>query len=1261
MDPTSMKDWIRESYRIAVTKLRDQDEDIAPTNRIWKFIFRDWELDIDQALILFEYGEHYLGQFSDGGEPSDIDKSIESFTRAVTLFPYSHAARPVVLDRLGSAFARRFERFGDIEDIHRSIKYKTRAVKHTPESHMDFPGLLANLGGAYESRFWRLGELDDSEKAIHYLTRAVKLTPESNMDLPGRLNELGHSFHSRFQRLGGLDDINRAVEYKIRSIELAPDDHPRLPLWFCSLGDSLERRYRRLGQLDDLNKAIEHKYRAVALTGDGHKELSTRLNSLGISYESRFWRLGELDDINRAVESKARAVLLSPRGHPELAGWLSNLANSHRSRFQRLGELDDCNQAIEFAYRAVTISPKDHPGLPDMLNNLSLSYGDRFNRSGALSDCDSAIGYGTRAVAITPGNHPRLPARLSDLSNRFENKFQRLADINDINTALEYASRAVVLTAEGHANLPTLLSSLGAVYLSRFDRLNDLTDIDKSIEHKARAVELTSKGNPELPSRLDSLGISYFGRFHRLGELEDLNKAVEYEEQAIRLTPNDHPDLAQWLHNMGNSYGSRFHHLGRLEDLGRTIECASRSVALTSEGHAYLPFYLKNLGAARERRFKILGDLSDINEAVESKTRAVKLAPEGHAYLPSWLCSLGVAHEERFKRLDTLDDLNKAVDYKAQAVRLTPDTHANLPIWLFQLGSARVTQFHCLGNLSLIADAVECFQKASACSVGHPRFLLDAARSWGGYATKYSISDPVKAYRVALDILPRLIWFGSAVDKRYEDLRLVKGLAVEAAAAAIGLLRYEQALEWLEEGRSIVWNQMLQLRSPLDYIDSIDPMLAGRFRRVAYQVHSAGLESRIRDISPPDGLSLEQAAQQHRRQAEEYEKLVIEVRKLPGLENFLYPNDFAQLRHASNKGPVVTINCDKTRCDALAILPGSIMVTHVPLPNFSYDKAQGAYSKLNKSLGHFNLRERSKSEQRRPLPPDPLDEHDPLEELLAELWVDLAKPILVGLGYYKQAEGKIPRVTWCLTGVLSFLPLHAAGCYDQAGEKMSDYAISSYTPTLSTLLSFTSSSRLDNSGILAVGQGSTPGHNKLPGTTEELAYINCHAQSAVGYTRLEDCNATADAVLDAMERHEWVHLACHAHQNLSNPSESGFFLHNGLLSLSSIRKRQFKGKGLAFLSACQTATGDKDLPDESVHLASGMLMAGYPSVIATMWSVMDSDAPFVADKVYERLLRDGEMHCEEAAKALHHAVTELREKIGYKEFTRWVPYVHFGT
>jgi CHAT domain-containing protein len=218
-------------------------------------------------------------------------------------------------------------------------------------------------------------------------------------------------------------------------------------------------------------------------------------------------------------------------------------------------------------------------------------------------------------------------------------------------------------------------------------------------------------------------------------------------------------------------------------------------------------------------------------------------------------------------------------------------------------------------------------------------------------------------------------------------------------------------------------------------------------------------------------------------------------------------------------------------------------------------------------------------------------------------------------------------------------------------------AISSYTPTLSALLA-PPREPASFSGIMAVGQTSTPGFSYLPETVAELNHIEKVAEG-LHFTRLDEQMATPEATLAGLGVHSWVHFACHATQN-ANPSMSAFHLHGGTLNLETITRKTLKNADLAFLSACETATGDEKLPEEAVHLAAGMNIAGYPTVIATMWSIQDQDAPLIAQKVYAHLLEGGVPDARRAAKALHTAVRYLRTEIGVKAFARWAPYIHIG-
>jgi CHAT domain-containing protein len=210
----------------------------------------------------------------------------------------------------------------------------------------------------------------------------------------------------------------------------------------------------------------------------------------------------------------------------------------------------------------------------------------------------------------------------------------------------------------------------------------------------------------------------------------------------------------------------------------------------------------------------------------------------------------------------------------------------------------------------------------------------------------------------------------------------------------------------------------------------------------------------------------------------------------------------------------------------------------------------------------------------------------------------------------------------------------------------------SYTPLLSALLSPSIEGTPGFEGILAVSEPST-----LPGTEIEVKAILEQAKSA-RITWLNSAQATRESVLKAMETHNWVHLACHASQNLGDPTRSAYQLHGGdSLELLTVMQKSFGHGGFAFLSACQTATGDEKVPDESVHLAAGMIAAGDRSIVATMWSIQDDDAPFVARAVYSRLFgkytTNGAPNPLRASLALHEAMGELRERIGEREFGRW--------
>ncbi|KAH7319530.1 CHAT domain-containing protein [Rhizoctonia solani] len=1057
----------------------------------------------------------------------------------------------------------------------------------------------------------RSRELDFLRKAINYTQQACARIPEGHPDLPIRLGSLGTSFYQRFLRLSNIDDLNQSIEAMSKACFLLPDESPSLNA-LTTLGASHYQKFQRLGLIEDCDKAIEYTLKARRLLPEGEPSLPNRISLLAVLYFDKFKRLGRLGDLDKAIEYQIQACSLTSEGHPHLPLRLTFLGLLYSRRVARLGDLDDLERGINHSLKAASL--------------------------GALGNLNQRIQLGTVLGAL------------------YTQRFMRMGDVKDLNKAIEISSQAI-LTSQNHPDLPAQLTNLNSSYHQQYMHLGDLDDLDKAIEYGLRGCSLTPEGSAELPVHFNNLGTSYHQRFLRLDDVADLNRAINYKQRACNFSSEENPDQHSYLSNLGMSYRERFLRLGDPGDLEKAIECGMLARSLLPDDHSDLPTVLSQLGASYTRQFTHSGDITDLDNAIECQLQTCSLTPKSNPALPARLANLGTSYSERYKLLSDLGDLEKGIEYGLEARRLYPSGHPELSFVLRNLGHSHRKKYLSVQEPAVLDQAIDYFRQGARAGSGYPKGRLGAALGWARTAHRHRLpaSDYLEGYQAAIELLSEVVWLGKTIANRYETIEQFGAIASEAAQAAITSGQFPLALEWLEQGRSIVWNQVMLLRSPLDELKVKHPSLAGELKSISDKLHTAS--SRISDFESPsnESPSLEQVAQQHHKLAKDYAELLSQIRQLPGFDRFLRPRPAAQLMFAARTGPLVVINVHVSRADALIIEPGHATISHVPLSGFSHEKARAARLELEHYLGRGNTRERA---DRRPIQ-DELDGKSGFTQALEMLWDDVVKPILGFLGCLRDPSDLL-HITWCTTGPLSFLPLHAAGYYDRPRNRLIDYAVASYTPSLGALLTSSNSDPPSHSSILAISQEITPGLSSLPGTAKELKYIQQHARGTVQYTQLTNEDATPVSVLNLMDQNDWVHLACHAHQSIADPRKSGFFLSGGTLDLSQITERSFKNKGLAFLSACQTATGDRKLADEAVHLASGMLIAGYPSVVATMWAVGDSDAPFVADKVYSKLLKNGQMNSMDTARALHFAVGELRRDIGDEHFARWVPFIHIG-
>ncbi|KAJ7128032.1 CHAT domain-containing protein [Mycena epipterygia] len=910
---------------------------------------------------------------------------------------------------------------------------------------------------------------------------------------------------------------------------------------------------------------------------------------------------------------------------------------------------------------AVTLTLDSHPNKPSSLNNLGISLRSRFERLGDLDDLNQSVLRFEAAVTLTPDGHPKKPSCLNNLGNSLLSRFERLGSLDDLNQSVLRFESTITLIPDDHPDKPSWLNSLGNSLLSRFERLGNLDDLNQSVLRLEAAVTLTPDGQPNMPSLLNNLGNSLGRRFKRLGDLDDLNQSVLRLETAVTLTPDGHLVKPSWLNNLGISLLHRFDRLGGLNDLSQSVLRFEAAVTLTPDDHPDKPSWLNNLGISLSRCFEQLGDLDDLNQSVLRLEAAVTLTPDDHPKKPLLLNSLGNSLQSRFKQLGSIEDLNQSVLRLDAAVTLTPDGHPDKPSLLNDLGNSLLSRFNQLGDPQDSQQLLLHYTSAACSATGPASIRFYAAKTWAKHAHIHQPSSILLAYTTAIELLPELAWLGLSITDRHHQLSEAGQVVRDAASAAIAVHDYQKAVEWLEQGRSVIWGQLLNLRTPVDELRNSHPELADQLVSLSTSLETAGTRDNAvaGHIKPSSLLSI---AQKYHALVLDRNDILQQIRELPGFKRFLLPKTISELSLAANLGPVAILNISEYGCDALVLIPGCTdEVIHVPLSDFTIHDAQALAELLASVVGSPGRSDRLKISREGGMAPN-----DIFSNILSELWVKIVCPVLNALAIMTPVSQDLGRIWWCPTGPLAFLPIHAAGLYgeNQAfGSKLSDFLISSYTPSLTALIQGfrPQSGSQANLQLLAVTQPLADGQCPIPGTQEEIKCIKQQAKGKVPVLWLDQDMATIENVQKGMKDSRWVHFACHGVQHTS-PTESALLLAgSSQLTLSNIIQLSLPNADLAFLSACQTATGSQALQDESVHLTAGMLLAGYRGVIGTMWSIMDNDAPQVASDVYAHLLEASPPDPMRAAEALHLAVQRLREQPGTKKsFLHWVPFIHFG-
>ncbi|TFK29570.1 hypothetical protein FA15DRAFT_664117 [Coprinopsis marcescibilis] len=1263
------------------------------------------EITSDLAMSLF-------ARFEVEGNLEDLEECIGLRRENVSSIPAEHPERPWLLSQISAAFHTRFERTLKLEDLQESISWQREALASAPISHPKRFSFLHTLASFVMRQFNLRNDSKDLEECISIHREALELRPAPHPERSACLTCLGICLSMRCALVGRPEDLDESVSLHRQVVDSTPPDS--LTFEFISnLAVTLFDRFRRKGDIQDLDECISTERKIVALF-PGRPEV---LEDLAISLSARFERNGDNQDLDECISLRRESVALVPDTHPKRFRLLLDLANLHRLRSQLKQNPQDLDDSIGLARDAVALRPLPNFERFKSLCILTSSLHALFRSKSDPKDLDESISIQTEALSIEdiPG-----PPRTAAFFNRGEYLFERYtlgSILEDLQESVVSYRAALQLTTSPHSDrhlaIQGLATSLHALFKHNYDRqsleecielrrealsmmegrssdrhvlLKDLAPallarfkLDSSVQDLEEIVSLWKEMLSLVPEThplylpfLNNLSASLSMRFDSKGDFNDLEECIASLRQVLELRSMEDPDRYQSLGNLAKALSTRFEHKHSFDDLEECIALEREVIQMTPVSHMHHQTAQNNFAASLFERFLIKRDHQDLDGSILHARQALSSIDENHPSRIPAINNLGNFLSSRFECTGNLEDLNQGISLQQDALKYVTEGYPNRPGMLGNLAISLQKRFKHSGDVMDLEKSIDLFRDALKRETGSLMLRLRTAKWWATYARKAGHCSALEAYQHAISLLPLLVAIELTLEQRKNVLGHTKNLSGEAVQCAIESNELETAVVFLSTARSTFWSQALQLRDPLEELNATNPLLANKFRDVSNVLENSTQGSEMVSKTPvPDALHLYTLS---RKRVE----LLAEIRQIDGFQDFLLPPTFDSLKAAARNGPIVFLNPSVFGCDAIIMKLGGEL-ERVPLPTMNHkllqelkvaiqDLTQNKLLRAGTVEVLENLLQARGEGSRKPTRKDPTNlvtSNDHYQQVLEMMWIYMVKPIIDAL---KLEKTDTPgRLWWCPAGDFVFLPIHAAGIYSNQSsldECLSDFAIPSYCYSPQNVL-FDSPAVPGDFKMLAVlePEGTEVTGKGLPMTEVELEKIQEQIPSANNLiVRLgsREFPNTTETILNDIQQASFVHFGCHGVQHESNPLESSLLLSGGRLTMSRIIRgcQQSSGACLAYLSACETAMGDDERPDESLNLAATMMFAGFRAVVGTMWSIQDEDAPIVADVFYQHLFRKCPPDPADVAEALHLAVKELRRL--KMPFQRWVPFVHFG-
>jgi CHAT domain-containing protein len=1046
----------------------------------------------------------------------------------------------------------------------------------------------------------------------------------------------------RFEKSGDRAVLPPALDLFRAAVEQTTGEQRVIAL--SNLCAALQLAAEHLPDPDLLHEAVATGRVAVSAMSDGrpgdrpaHGHLGQALVALGLHTQDPYL---VADGV-----ATARAVRAgTAQGSTERATANQVLAAALQAEHSLTGRAQNLHDAVALTTESAELIPLGVPGAIRVHANHCAALHSLFDSDGSTTTLTAAVSVG-RAVAeyLEPGQHEARVV-LGNLGIGLLSLHERTRDPTLLAEAEDCTERAIAAGDPAAPAVFALLANLSLICRTRFDRTREPDALDLAVRAGRAALGGMDRSSPHRAAAAANLSHALHARFGQSGDLDSLREAAHWAREVVDRTPDGAPARPGRLANLCAVLRSLFERTREPVVAVEAARAAREAISTVSEDAPEFASVL-NATSLLLRTIGVAADDSDlIAEAHALSTAAVHATDPGSPDLPGRLSNTMIISRSRWQRTGDLQHLRDAVELGRRGISLVDPAHPDLPAIQCNLGLALSSLHKIDGDPGMRAEALRCYADAAASPRAVTLLRIWAARAAAALAVDSENPEAATAHlEQAVAFLPRLAGRALGRDDREHLLGRINGFAAQIARTFSLANAPDRAVELLEQVRGLLQAETMQERGA-DFVE---------LRRRAPELadHVDGLlrafadEEPAADELPADGTLLAGPDTARRRELldRRWHDLVARVRRHPGLDRFLLPPDLAGLRSAARRGPVIYVYAHDAGCGALVVRHDAPVQIVELAETLVSDEVFARANRLRAAIATSASKDyvtRASAERE-------------LSAILEWLWDSFAEPILSRLG-------AVDRVWWCPIGVMGYFPLHAAGHHrEHDGRTVLDQVVSSYTPTLRALAYMTEDVIGEPAAVL-VSVPAPPEFARLRGVQAEVGMLSALLPDAEVIAGDE---ATAEAVVAAMQRSTIAHLACHGISDWLDPGASRLVLadhRTNPLTLRALAVLDFPRAELCYLSACSTSDPAPQLADQALHITSAIQLIGYRHVIGTLWPVDDRSARTIAAAVYGRLLAwSGVPDTAASAAALHAVVVETRDTMPGVP-SHWAGHVHVG-